>query len=85
MIHAPQYQQTLVRGVRAIVVPTPLALAYPILVPLEAVNAEKTPNAQDRQTLALRVIVNVAQIMHAPAVLISATLESVDVAVILVM
>ena len=67
MIHAPQYQQTLVRGVRAIVVPTTLALAYPILVPLEAVNAEKIIHApQYLQTLAHRVNVNVDQTQLAP-------------------
>ena len=58
------------------------AQEQPIRVLLEAVNAEKITNAQDRQTLALRVIVNVAQIMHAPAVLIPAHLEYVDVAVL---
>ena len=58
------------------------AQEQPIRVLLEAVNAEKIPHAQDRQTLALRVIVNAAQIMHAPAVLIPAHLEYVDVEVL---
>ena len=58
------------------------AQEQPIRVLLEAVNAEEIPNAQNRQTLALRVIVNAAQIMHAPAVLIPAHLEYVDVEVL---
>ena len=62
------------------------AQEQPIRVLLESVNAEQIAHAfPNRQTLVLRVIVNVAQIMHAPVVLISATLESVDVAVLLVM
>ena len=58
------------------------AQEQPIRVLLDPVFAEGMQSVQGTQTLALRAIVNVAQIMHAPAVLIPAYLEYVDVEVL---
>ena len=52
----------------------------PIRVLLDPVFVEGMQSVQEIQTRALRVIVNAAQIMHAPALLTHAILESVDVA-----
>ena len=56
------------------------AQEQPIRVLLDPVFAEEMQSVQGTQTLALRAIVNAEQIMHAPALLIPASLESVGVA-----
>ena len=56
------------------------AQEQPIRVLLDPVFAEGMQSVQGTQTLALRAIVNAEQIMHAPALLIPASLESVGVA-----